>query len=213
MAMFIRYLSGRQQRVFISGVPSTWLPVTSGVPQASILGPLLFLLYINDLPVNVRYSKIALFADDAKCVKNVKSVASCVDLQGDMGGGPRVVVSTAAFHARVQGSVPGLGGLKETKHVSSPSTCESQYCGDPPWPRDSVLCLRPPGLEFRILCFFNQIYYLWNKLPNDVRCITETSRLINNIKKLGFFNFSQNSFNDSTCSSHFQCIYANSKHT
>ena len=41
------------------------------------------------------------------------------------GGGPRVVVSTAAFHARVRGSVPGLGGLKETKIVSSPSTCES----------------------------------------------------------------------------------------
>ena len=40
-----------------------------------------------------------------------------------------VVVSTAAFHARVRGSVPGLGGLKETKNVSSPSTCESQYCG------------------------------------------------------------------------------------
>ena len=33
------------------------------------------------------------------------------------GGGPRVVVSTAAFHARVRGSVPGLGGLKETKNV------------------------------------------------------------------------------------------------
>ena len=49
-----------------------------------------------------------------------------------MGGGPRVVVSTAAFHARVRGSVPGLGGLKETKNVSSPSTCESQYCGEPP---------------------------------------------------------------------------------
>ena len=48
------------------------------------------------------------------------------------GGGPRVVVSTAAFHARVRGSVPGLGGLKETKNVSSPSTCESQYCGEPP---------------------------------------------------------------------------------
>ena len=41
------------------------------------------------------------------------------------GGGPRVVVSTAAFHARVRGSVPGLGGLKENKIVSSPSTCES----------------------------------------------------------------------------------------
>ena len=48
------------------------------------------------------------------------------------GGGPGVVVSTAAFHARVRGSVPGLGGLKETKNVSSPSTCESQYCGEPP---------------------------------------------------------------------------------
>ena len=48
------------------------------------------------------------------------------------GGGPKVVVSTAAFHARVRGSVPDLGGLKETKNVSSPSTCESQYCGEPP---------------------------------------------------------------------------------
>ena len=42
------------------------------------------------------------------------------------------MVSTAAFQARVQGSVPGFGGLKETKNVSSPSTCESQYCGEPP---------------------------------------------------------------------------------
>ena len=73
------------------------------------------------------------------------------------GGGPRVVVSTAAFHARVRGSVPGLGGLKETKNVSSPSTCESQYCGESPWPRGSVLGLRPPGLEFRILCLEDSV--------------------------------------------------------
>ena len=51
-------------------------------------------------------------------------IATC-RLQQAWGGGPRVVVSTAAFHARVRGSVPGLGGLKETKIVSSPSTCES----------------------------------------------------------------------------------------
>ena len=73
------------------------------------------------------------------------------------GGGPRVVASTAAFHTRVRGSVPGLGGLKETKNVSSPSTCESQYCGEPPWPRGSVLGLRPPGLEFRILCLEDSV--------------------------------------------------------
>ena len=56
----------------------------------------------------------------------------CLQLSTDQGGGPRVVVSTAAFHARVRSSVPGLGGLKETKNVSSPSMCESQYCGEPP---------------------------------------------------------------------------------
>ena len=72
-------------------------------------------------------------------------------------GAPRVVVSTAAFHARVRGSVPGLGGLKETKNVSSSSTCESQYCGEPPWPRGSVLGRRPPGLEFRILCLEDSV--------------------------------------------------------
>ena len=43
-----------------------------------------------------------------------------------------LVVDTAAFHASVRGSVPGLGGLKEIKNASSPSTCESQYCGEPP---------------------------------------------------------------------------------
>ena len=74
-----------------------------------------------------------------------------------LGGGPRVMVSTAAFHAKVRGSVPGLGGLKETKNVSSPSTCESQYCGEPPWPRGSVLGFRPPGLEFRILCLEDSV--------------------------------------------------------
>ena len=81
----------------------------------------------------------------------------CLFVRLSKGGGPRVVVSTAAFHARVRGSVPGLGGLKETKNVSSPSTCESQYCGEPPWPRGSVLGLRPPGHEFRILCLEDSV--------------------------------------------------------
>ena len=73
------------------------------------------------------------------------------------GGGPRVVVTTTAFHTRVRGLVPGSGGLKETKNVSSPSTCESQYCGEPPWPRGGVLGLRPPGFEFRILCLEDSV--------------------------------------------------------
>ena len=64
------YLTGRKQQVVIEGAKSGWLSVTSGVPQGAILGPLLFLLYINDMPDVVSFCSISLFADDAKCFFN-----------------------------------------------------------------------------------------------------------------------------------------------
>ena len=57
------YLSDRYQRVVLNGQISSWTPVLAGVPQRSILGPLLFLIYINDLP-NELQSNAKLFADD-----------------------------------------------------------------------------------------------------------------------------------------------------
>ena len=60
---FKSYLSHQRQRVVLNGVESNWADVLAGVPQGSILGPLLFLIYINDIVNNIR-SSIRLFADD-----------------------------------------------------------------------------------------------------------------------------------------------------
>ena len=81
---FRGYLTGRRQRVVVDGAYSDWLPVVSGVPQGSILGLLLFVLYINDLPSVVKNAKVALFADDAKCFMKVNSSDDCQLLQNDL---------------------------------------------------------------------------------------------------------------------------------
>ena len=74
---FEGYLSNRQQRVVLEGTFSDWLPVTSGVPQSSILGPLLFLVFANETPSYVQHgSSLALFADDSKLYRPLGSVSS-----------------------------------------------------------------------------------------------------------------------------------------
>ena len=61
---FTSYLSGRSQYVEIDGVSSSILSLSTGVPQGSILGPLLFLIYMNDIPNHSNYFNFILYADD-----------------------------------------------------------------------------------------------------------------------------------------------------
>ena len=63
MKLIENFLSNRYQRVLVNSQSSTWLPIIAGVPQGSILGPLFFLIYINDLSKNLS-SITKLFADD-----------------------------------------------------------------------------------------------------------------------------------------------------
>lgn len=79
------YLNNRHQCVSINGQISSMLPVLSGVPQGSILGPLLFIIYINDLPQCVSpSSRLLLYADDAKCLKSIECPEDTLRLQNDL---------------------------------------------------------------------------------------------------------------------------------
>ena len=85
LAWFRSYLSGRRHRVVLDNESSDVLPVTSEVPQGSILGPLLFLIFINDMPnVISKETSQPLFADDSKCFRLILRRDDGDKLQDDL---------------------------------------------------------------------------------------------------------------------------------
>lgn len=83
LSLLKNYLTNRTQSVVMNAVTSSSIPVTSGVPQGSILGPLFFVLFVNDIPNQIK-SKCLLYADDLKIYKPVNSERDCEDLQIDI---------------------------------------------------------------------------------------------------------------------------------
>ena len=65
------FLGFRQQRLVVNWVKSDWALVLLGVPQGTVIGPLLFFLYINDISSDIE-SEIRLFADDCVCYRQIK---------------------------------------------------------------------------------------------------------------------------------------------
>ena len=77
------FFEGRAQKVVVEGASSDPSPVKSGVPQGSVLGPLLFQLFINDLAEHTS-STVRLFADDSVMYKSVKTIQDRKVLQNDL---------------------------------------------------------------------------------------------------------------------------------
>ena len=77
------FLTDRTQKVAVEGVVSEPIHVKSGVPQGSVLGPILFLVFINDLPASIRSSS-RLFVDDCVVYREIRSGNDCQILQDDL---------------------------------------------------------------------------------------------------------------------------------
>lgn len=81
---FTSYVLNRTQAVVLGGYTSSWMIIPSGVPQGSLLGPLLFVVFINDIGACFKYCDFQLFADDMKIFRSIQGVGDAELLQEDL---------------------------------------------------------------------------------------------------------------------------------
>ena len=84
LAWLHSFITHRQQSVKVHNFVSHPIPVTSGVPQGSHCGPILFTIFVNDLLDCIKYSRYLMFADDLKIFKIISNITDCIELQEDL---------------------------------------------------------------------------------------------------------------------------------
>ena len=123
------FLKDRKQRAVLNGQNSSWENIEAGVPQGSILGPLLFLIYINDLPDNLS-TNVKLFADDTSLFSVVHDIAtsSSCDLNYDLNG-----VREWTFHWKMSFNPEPLKQAQEI--IFTRKLQKKDYPSPPPLPQ------------------------------------------------------------------------------
>ena len=169
---FRGYLSQRQHYVHIDNTSSPLLPVKSGVPQGSILGPLLFLIYINDLPECINYASCYLFADDSKVLKSIFTTNDCSQLQMDL---TSLEAWCNAWKLRLNQSKSTHLRLSFSNRTNSPHNCHYNIAGAQ---LQSVRSQRDLGVVISNTLSWQQHYTkLCQKAYNALHLIKRTLRI------------------------------------
>ena len=116
---FKSYLSARSQRVVLKGFESSCVPVSSGVPQGSILGPLLFLIFVNDIGICFKHCHFLMYADDLKIYRTIECSEDPAKIQDDL--------DRFSIYCRVNGLNLSLNKCKSLTITKKKSPIDSTY--------------------------------------------------------------------------------------